>query len=95
MVKLLLATEMNLRLRKFHLKNPKLQLLQKPEAAITTKTVTISDSIDNIAVAVNNNSVQLLSVVNYVIRNEYSNIDTKKLMDRYKAEKKPVAPAAK
>ena len=61
---------------------------EKPEAAITTKTVTISDSIDNIAVAVNNNSVQLLSVVNYVIRNEYSNIDTKKLMDRYKAEKK-------
>ncbi len=68
---------------------------EKPEAAITTKTVTISDSIDNIAVAVNNNSVQLLSVVNYVIRNEYSNIDTKKLMDRYKAEKKPVTPAAK
>lgn len=65
---------------------------EKPEAAITTKTVTISDSIDNIAVAVNNNSVQLLSIVNYVIRNEYSNIDTKKLMDRYKAEKKPVAP---
>jgi ABC-type amino acid transport substrate-binding protein len=68
---------------------------EKPEAAITTKTVTISDSIDNIAVAVNNNSIQLLGVVNYVIRNEYSNIDTKKLMDRYKAEKKPVAPAAK
>ena len=68
---------------------------EKPEAAITTKTVTISDSIDNIAVAVNNNSVQLLSVVNYVIRNEYSNIDTKKLMDRYKAEKKSVVPAAK
>ena len=68
---------------------------EKPEAAITTKTVTISDSIDNIAVAVNNNSIQLLSVVNYVIRNEYSNIDTKKLMDRYKAEKKSVVPAAK
>ena len=68
---------------------------EKPEAAITTKTVTISDSIDNIAVAVNNNSIQLLSVVNYVIRNEYSNIDTKKLMDRYKAEKKSVVPAVK
>ena len=63
---------------------------EKPEAAITTKTVTISDSIDNIAVAVHHNSPQLLSIVNYVIRNEYSNIDTKKLMDRYKAEKKPV-----
>ena len=68
---------------------------EKPEAAITTKTVTISDSIDNIAVAVHHNSTQLLSIVNYVIRNEYSNIDTKKLMDRYKAEKKAVAPAVK
>jgi len=63
-----------------------------PNAAITTKTVTISDSIDNIAVAVNVNSNQLLGIVNYVIRNEYNNIDTKKLMDRYKAEKKLVAP---
>ena len=62
---------------------------EKPEAAITTKTVTISDSIDNIAVAVNYNSTHLLSIVNHVIKNEYSNIDTKKLMDRYKAEKKP------
>jgi len=68
---------------------------EKPEAAITTKTVTISDSIDNIAVAANVNSVQLLSIVNYVIRNEYSNIDTKKLMDRYKAEKKTPAPVKK
>ncbi len=68
---------------------------EKPEAAITTKTVTISDSIDNIAVAANVNSPQLLSIVNYVIRNEYSNIDTKKLMDRYKAEKKTPAPAKK
>ena len=62
---------------------------EKPEAAITTKTVTISDSIDNIAVAVNYNSTHLLSIVNHVIKTEYSNIDTKKLMDRYKAEKKP------
>jgi polar amino acid transport system substrate-binding protein len=61
---------------------------EKPEAAISTKTITISDSVDNIAIAVNPKSIQLLSVVNYVIKNEYSNIDTKKLMDRYKAEKK-------
>jgi len=65
---------------------------EKPEAAITTKTVTISDSIDNIAVAVHYNSTHLLSIVNHVIKNEYSNIDTKKLMDRYKAEKKTPAP---
>jgi ABC-type amino acid transport substrate-binding protein len=61
---------------------------EKPEAAISTKTITISDSVDNIAVAVNPKSIQLLSIVNYVIKNEYNNIDTKKLMDRYKAEKK-------
>ena len=61
---------------------------EKPEAAITTKSITISDSVDNIAVAVNPKALQLLSIVNYVIKNEYNNIDTKKLMDRYKAEKK-------
>ena len=61
---------------------------EKPEAAISTKSITISDSVDNIAVAVNPKALQLLSIVNYVIKNEYSNIDTKKLMERYKAEKK-------
>jgi ABC-type amino acid transport substrate-binding protein len=61
---------------------------EKPEAAISTKTITISDSVDNIAIAVNPKAIQLLSIVNYVIKNEYNNIDTKKLMDRYKAEKK-------
>ena len=61
---------------------------EKPDAAITTKSITISDSVDNIAVAVNPKSVQLLSIVDHVIKNEFNNIDTKKLMDRYKAEKK-------
>ena len=61
---------------------------EKPDAAISTKTITIADSSDYIAVAVNPKSIQLLSIVNYVIKNEYNNIDTKKLMDRYKAEKK-------
>ena len=61
---------------------------EKPDAAITTKSITISDSVDYIAVAVNPKAIQLLSIVNYVIKNEYNNIDTKKLMDRYKAEKK-------
>ena len=59
---------------------------EKPEAALSTKTITISDSVDNIAVAVNPKALHLLSLVDYVIRNEYSNIDTKKLMDRYRAE---------
>jgi ABC-type amino acid transport substrate-binding protein len=61
---------------------------EKPDAAISTKTIAISDSVDYIAAAVNPKSIQLLSIVNYVIKNEYANIDTKKLMDRYKAEKK-------
>jgi len=61
---------------------------EKPDAAITTKSITISDSVDNIAIAVNPKATQLLSIVNYVIKNEYNNIDTRKLMDRYKAEKK-------
>jgi ABC-type amino acid transport substrate-binding protein len=61
---------------------------EKPDAAITTKSITISDSVDNIAIAVHPKAVQLLSIVNHVIKNEYNNIDTKKLMDRYKAEKK-------
>jgi len=61
---------------------------EKPDAAISTKTITIADSVDYIAVAVNPKAIQLLSIVNYVIKNEYNNIDTKKLMDRYKAEKK-------
>ena len=60
---------------------------EKPDAAISTKSITIADSVDFIAVAVNPKSIQLLSIVNYVIKNEYNNIDTKKLMDRYKAEK--------
>ena len=61
---------------------------EKPEAAISTKSITIADSSDFIAVAVNPKAIQLLSIVNYVIKNEYNNIDTKKLMDRYKAENK-------
>ena len=61
---------------------------EKPDAAISTKTIAIADSSDYIAVAVHPKSIQLLSIVNYVIKNEYNNIDTKKLMDRYKAEKK-------
>ena len=61
---------------------------EKPDATLSTKTVTISDSVDNIAVAVPYNSSQLLSVVDYIITNEFNNVDTKKLMDRYKAESK-------
>ena len=59
---------------------------ENPAAAISTKTVTISDSVDNIAVAVNYNSTHLLSIIDFVLGNEFHNVDTKRLMDRYKAE---------
>ena len=61
---------------------------ENPEAAITTKLITISDSVDNIAVAVNYNSTHLLTIVDFLIKNEFSNIDSKKLMERYKEESK-------
>jgi hypothetical protein len=59
---------------------------ENPEAAITTKSITISDSVDNIAVAVNYKSTHLLAIVDFVIKDQFSNIDPKKLMDRYKEE---------
>ena len=58
---------------------------EHPEAAISTKTVTISDSVDNIAVAVNYQSTHLLTIANFVVRNEFGNVDSKRLMDRYKS----------
>ena len=61
-------------------------LFERPEASISTKTVTISDSFDNIAVAVRPDSVHLLAIVNYVIANDFNNLDVKKLMARYKAD---------
>ena len=61
---------------------------EKPDAALSTKTITISDSVDNIAVAVNYQSTHLLSIVDYVIRNQYGNLDSSKLMSRYKEESK-------
>jgi ABC-type amino acid transport substrate-binding protein len=61
---------------------------EKPDAALSTKTITISDSVDNIAVAVNYQSTHLLSIVDYVIRNQYGTVDSSKLMIRYKEETK-------
>ena len=60
---------------------------EKPEAALTTKTITISDSVDQIGVAVRPNCLQLLGIANFVISSEYRDIDVKKLMNRYKENK--------
>ena len=59
---------------------------ENPESSISTKTITISDSLDSIAVAVRPESVHLLAIVNHVIANEFSNIDVKKLITKYLAE---------
>jgi len=40
---------------------------EKPEAALTTKTITISDSVDQIGVAFRPTSLQLLGIANFVI----------------------------
>jgi ABC-type amino acid transport substrate-binding protein len=60
---------------------------ERPDAALSTKTITISDSVDHIAVAVRPNSLQLLGIANFVIASEYNKIDVKKLMNRYKENK--------
>ena len=60
---------------------------EHPEAALSTKTITISDSVDHIAVAVRPNSLQLLGTANFVIASQYNNIDVKRLMNRYKENK--------
>jgi len=60
---------------------------EHPEAALSTKTITISDSVDHIAVAVRPNNLQLLGIANFVIASEYNNIDVKRLMNRYKENK--------
>lgn len=60
---------------------------EKPEAALSTKTIVISDAVDNIAAAVPYNSTHLLSIVDYVIHNDFSNVDSKKLMKMYKETK--------
>lgn len=55
--------------------------LEHPESSITTKAVTLTDSTDYIAAVVDYQSDQLLQIVNFVIRNDFANIDVRKLID--------------
>lgn len=55
--------------------------LEHPESSITTKSVTLTDSTDYIAAVVDWRSDQLLQVVNFVIRNDFANIDVRKLIE--------------
>jgi polar amino acid transport system substrate-binding protein len=56
-----------------------------PQASITTKTVTLTDSVDNLAVAVPHTDTALLAVVDFVIDNNFTGIDVRKLIHRYQS----------
>ena len=60
---------------------------ERPQLALSTKTVIIADTNDYIAAAVEWKSTHLLSIIDMVIRNEFNNIDVKRLMEMYKAMK--------
>ena len=62
--------------------------LERPESSINTKAITLTDSTDYIAAVVDFRSVQLLEVVNFVIKDSFSNIDVKKLIAMYQAQQK-------
>ena len=59
---------------------------ERPEASISTKTVTITDLVDSIAAAVDYKSTTLLAVVNHVIENEFNRIDTRQLITMYRTQ---------
>jgi ABC-type amino acid transport substrate-binding protein len=58
--------------------------IDRPESSITTKAVIITDSTDYIAAVVDPKSTQLLQIVNFVIKNDFNNIDVRKLVAMYK-----------
>ena len=62
--------------------------LERPESSINTKAITLTDSTDYIAAVVDFRSTQLLEVINFVIRNDFNNINVKKLVDMYQAQQK-------
>lgn len=61
---------------------------ERPSASITTRTVVIQDSLDNIAAAVHPDSQQLLSIANFVIQNNFNNITVETLIKRLREEQR-------
>lgn len=59
---------------------------ERPSASITTRSIIIQDSVDNIAAAVHAENHQLLSIVNFVIQNQFSNVTVDTLIARLRAE---------
>jgi len=62
--------------------------IERPESSINTKSITLTDSTDYIAAVVDFRNTQLLEVINFVIRNDFNNINVKKLIDMYQAQQK-------
>lgn len=61
---------------------------ERPSASISTRTVVIQDSLDNIAAAVHPDSQQLLSITNFVIQNNFNNITVESLIKRLREEQR-------
>lgn len=57
---------------------------ERPEASISTKTAVLTDTIDNLAAAVNYKSTTLLAIVDRVIATQFANIDVKRLIAIYR-----------
>jgi ABC-type amino acid transport substrate-binding protein len=62
--------------------------IERPDSNLTTKAITLVDSTDYIAAVVDFRSTQLLEIVNFVIRNDFNNIDVKKLINMYQTIQK-------
>lgn len=65
---------------------------ERPEASISTKTVTITDLVDSIAGAVDYRRTTLLSIADHVIDTEFSKIDIRRLLTLYRQSLPPGAP---
>ena len=57
--------------------------IERPESNITTKAITLIDNTDFIAAVVDFRHTQLLEIVNFVIRNDFNDIDVHKLIMMY------------
>jgi len=65
--------------------------IERPESNITTKAITLTDSTDYIAAVVDFRHTQLLEIVNFVIKNDFNDIDVRKLITMYQAMQKKLS----
>jgi ABC-type amino acid transport substrate-binding protein len=65
--------------------------IERPESNITTKAITLTDSTDYIAAVVDFRNTQLLEIVNFVIKNDFNDINVHKLIVMYQAMQKKLS----